>query len=195
MEDILIKKTILNRIEESIHVKENLKEHIEDIKKVAKLAIKILNEGGKIILFGNGGSAADAQHIAGELVGKFLMIRDAIPAIALSTNTSILTAIANDIDFTQVFSRQVEALAKKEDLVIGISTSGKSLNVINGIKKANKIGAKTISLTGSEGGELATICNLSIKVPSRNTPRIQEAHITVGHILCEIIEREFLNEK
>lgn len=178
-------------INESISVKEKLKQQIDIIEKIATEAIKAIRNGGKIVLFGNGGSAADAQHIACELVGKFKMERKALPAIALTTNTSIITAIANDIGFEEVFSRQVQGIVTDRDLVIGISTSGESLNVINGILAAKKKGAKTVALLGKGGGRLATIADISLIVPSDKTERIQEAHITVGHIICELIEKEF----
>ncbi len=141
-------------------------------------------------MFGNGGSAADAQHIAGELVGKLLLERQALPAIALSTNTSILTALANDYGYETVFSRQVEALVDENDVVIGISTSGNSPSVTEAIKAAIAKGAKTAGLTGGSGGTLAEVADLVIIVPSEVTPRIQEAHITIGHIICEMVEKE-----
>jgi len=182
-------------INESISVKEKLKDQIDIIKRIANEAIKTLKNGGKIVLFGNGGSAADAQHIAAELIGKFNIVRDALPAIALTTNTSIITAVANDTSFEEIFARQVQAIATDKDLIIGISTSGESINVIKGILAAKEKGAKTVALTGKGGGKLATISDISLVVPSDVTPRIQEAHITIGHIICEIIEKEIFGNE
>ena len=174
---------------ESIQVKEELLHTgIDQIIKIAELVIDCLRKGGKVLLFGNGGSASDSQHIAGELVGRFKKDRPALAAIALTSNTPILTALANDYGYEIVFSRQVEALACKNDLVIGISTSGKAKNVILGIKQAKKMGIKTIALTGGDGGELAKITDMSILIHSPVTARIQEAHITIGHIICELVE-------
>lgn len=174
---------------ESIQVKEDLMHSgIPQIIRIASLAIECLRKKGKIILFGNGGSASDSQHIAAELIGRFQKERRAMPAISLSVNTSVLTALANDYGYESVFSRQIEALGKRNDLAIGISTSGKAKNVILGIKQAKKMGLKTIALTGGDGGELAKIADISLIVKSPVTARIQEAHITVGHIICELIE-------
>jgi len=184
-----MKRIIVEAINESISVKEKLKDQIDIIERIVNEAVKTLKNGGKIVLFGNGGSAADAQHIACELVGKFRLKRNALPTIALTTNTSIITAVANDISFEEVFSRQVKGIVTDKDLVIGISTSGESINVIKGILAAKEKRAKTVALTGKGGGKLAAIANISLIVPSNNTPRIQEAHITIGHIICELIER------
>ena len=174
---------------ESIHIKEELlRNNISQIIEIAKLVIDALKKGGKVIIFGNGGSASDSQHIAAELVGRFKKDRAALPAIALTVNTSILTAIANDYGFEAVFSRQVEALGAKNDVAIGISTSGKAKNVIAAIRQATKMGLKTAILTGGDGGELAKQADVSLIVPSSVTARIQEAHITVGHIICELVE-------
>jgi len=153
--------------------------------------IESIKKGGKVILFGNGGSASDSQHIAAELVGRFRKERSALAAIALTTNTSILTSLANDYSYEIVFSRQIEALGQKNDIAIGISTSGKAKNVAAGIKQAKKMGIKTIALTGGDGGELAKLADISLIVPSLVTARIQEAHITLGHIICELVEQEF----
>lgn len=160
------------------------------IKKVSLAIIEAHRNRKKLILFGNGGSAADAQHIAAELVNRFELERMALPAIALTTDTSILTSIANDYDYSKVFARQAEALAEEGDVVIGISTSGTSLSVIKGIEVAREKGAKTIGLTGKNGGELAKIVDLVLKVPSNDTPRIQEAHITILHIICYLVEKK-----
>lgn len=177
---------------ESIQVKEELiRNHIKEIVEIAEAVIESLKRGGKVILFGNGGSAADSQHIAAELIGRFKKDRQALPAIALTTDTSILTSLANDYGYETIFEKQIEGLAKKEDVVIAISTSGKAKNVVRAVNKAKKMGIKTISFTGKGGGELAKITDISLIVPSDSTPRIQEAHITVGHIICEIIEDTF----
>lgn len=174
---------------ENIRVKEEmLRTSITQIMKIAGLLTECLRKNGKVIIFGNGGSAGDSQHIAAELVGRFKKERPGLAAIALTTNTSILTALANDYGYEVVFSRQIEALASKNDLAIGISTSGKAKNVAAAIKQASKMGLKTAVLTGSSGTELAKLADASLVVPSNSTPRIQEAHITVGHIICEITE-------
>jgi len=144
-----------------------------------------------VILFGNGGSASDSQHIAAELVGRFKKDRTSLAAIALTTNTSILTSLANDYGYEIVFAKQVEALGQKDDIVIGISTSGKAKNVALAIKQAKKMGLKTVALTGGDGGELAKLADISLVVPSLITARIQEAHITIGHIACELVEEVF----
>jgi D-sedoheptulose 7-phosphate isomerase len=174
---------------ESIHVKEELlRNNIGQIIEIADMAIESLKKGGKVIVFGNGGSASDSQHIAAELVGRFKKDRTALAAIALTTNTSILTSLANDYGYEVVFAKQIEALGGKNDIAIGISTSGKAKNVIQGIKQAAKMGLKTVILSGGDGGELAKIADAALIVPSSVTARIQEAHITIGHIICEMIE-------
>ena len=149
--------------------------------------------GGKILLLGNGGSAADCQHIAAEIVGRYKRERRGLPAIALTTDTSILTAVGNDYGFEHVFSRQVEALCTPKDVVIGLSTAGNSPNVLAAIHAARRVGAFTIGLTGGGGGKLAQCCDLSLVVASNDTPRIQEAHILVGHMLCDLIDAETLD--
>jgi D-sedoheptulose 7-phosphate isomerase len=175
---------------ESIQVKEDLlRGSIDNIIEIAEQAIDCIKKGGKVVLFGNGGSASDSQHIAAELVGRFRKDRNALPAIALTTNTSILTSLANDYGYEVVFAKQVEALAGKNDIVIGISTSGKAKNVAAGIRQAKKMGIKTVALTGGDGGELVKLADLSLMVPSNVTARIQEAHITIGHIVCEMVEQ------
>jgi D-sedoheptulose 7-phosphate isomerase len=176
---------------ESIQLKEDLmRTRIEAIMGIAELFIESLKKGGKIMFFGNGGSASDSQHLAAELVGRFKKDRNALPGIALTTNTSILTSLANDYGYDIVFAKQVEALGQKNDLVVGISTSGKAKNVVAGIKQAKKMGLKTVALTGGDGGELAKLADVSLMIPSSVTARIQEAHITVGHIICELVEQE-----
>ena len=146
--------------------------------------------GGKILIMGNGGSAADSQHIAAEIVGRFKKERKGLPAIALTTDTSIITSVGNDYGYHYIFARQVEALCRPEDLVIGITTSGNSANVVNAIEAANAIGATTVGMTGGTGGKLNALCKYNIVIPSNITARIQEAHIFVGHSLCEILESD-----
>ena len=155
----------------------------------AKLCIESLQNGGKILIFGNGGSAADAQHIAAELVGRYKAERKGLAAIALTTDTSVLTSIGNDYGYERVFDRQVEALANEGDVVIGISTSGSSTNVINALKLANDSGCKTIGLSGRGGGDMNEVCDINLVVPAEDTPRIQEMHIVIGHTICHLIER------
>jgi D-sedoheptulose 7-phosphate isomerase len=175
---------------ESIQVKEELLHtKVGHIVEITDLVIDCLKKGGKVILFGNGGSASDSQHIAAELVGRFKKDRKALPAIALTVNTSVLTSLANDYGYEIVFAKQIEALGQKNDVAIGISTSGKAKNVALGIKQAGKMGIKTVALSGGDGGELAKLADLSLIVPSSVTARIQEAHITIGHIICELIEQ------
>ena len=191
-----MEKIIEEYLRESVKVKTEILNDLSlltIIKEISLAIIEAYRNKKKLVLFGNGGSAADAQHIAGELVNKFKLERIALPAIALTTDTSVLTSIANDYDYSRVFARQVEALAEKGDVVIGISTSGASLNVIKGIKAAKGKGAKTIGFTGKNGGELAKIADLVLKVPSNDTPRVQEAHITILHVICYLIEKELFD--
>jgi D-sedoheptulose 7-phosphate isomerase len=183
---------IKSRLEESAQVKLAMAQNmLGEIERMVTFVLAAINRGGKVVVFGNGGSAADAQHLVGELVGRFKLERPALPAIALSTNTSILTAIANDYGYDMVFSRQIEALVTEKDVVIGISTSGRSPNVIEAIKAAKKKGAKTIVLTGGKAPiKSRQVADLVLAVPSDSTPRIQESHITIGHIVCELVEKE-----
>jgi D-sedoheptulose 7-phosphate isomerase len=188
-----MKAKIKNIIENSCRVKKELFEReVINILKAVHMLTRCLKKGCKVVLFGNGGSASDCQHIAAELMGRFYHDRRPLPAISLTTDTSLLTAISNDYEFSRSFSRQVEAIGQKGDIAIGISTSGNSKNVIEAIKAANKKGLSTIVLTGKDGGKLARIAQLAIKVPSKDTPRIQEAHIMIGHIICQLIEEAFL---
>lgn len=165
----------------------------EAIEQCCQLLTGCLKAGGKILVAGNGGSAADAQHFAAELVGRFLRERRALAAIALTTDTSILTALSNDYGFDLVFARQVEALARPGDVVVAISTSGNSLNLLLAIKKARELGCKTIGLLGRDGGKLAAEVDLSLIVPSDETPRIQEMHALLVHIFCDLIERDLVD--
>ena len=168
---------------------------VNDIERCATLMCEALRRGNKILVMGNGGSAADAQHFAAELVGRFLKNRAALPAIALTTDTSILTAVANDFGYDHVFSRQVEALASPGDVVVGISTSGHSENVKQAIASAKTAKAATVALLGRDGGVIATQVDLALTVSTPDTPRIQEAHSTIIHILCDLIESEIFSER
>ena len=174
----------------SVELKNNLTE--ADFKIIEQIAVKIIDayrSGNKVVIFGNGGSAADAQHIAGELVSKFYKDRKGLPALALHTNTTVLTAVANDYDFSEIFAKQIEAHVQKGDIAIGISTSGTSPNVIKGLNKARELGAVAIGFAGEAGREIDNISDIVFNVPSRDTPRIQEIHITAGHIICYLVER------
>jgi len=185
-------------------ISENLKEHIkvieqtintyeDDIHFIAVQCIKRLEAGGKIIIFGNGGSAADAQHMAAELLGNFgIKQRQALPAIALTTDTSALTSISNDFSYDEVFSRQLEAFASDKDVVLGISTSGTSKNVINALKLAKKRHSFVVGLSGNDGVDMTAICDKNIIVKSNHTSRIQETHIFIAHSICEIIDNHFV---
>jgi D-sedoheptulose 7-phosphate isomerase len=166
-----------------------IEENREKVHKVFLEIAKRIKEGNKILLCGNGGSAADCQHIAAELVGRFGMERKALPAIALTTDTSIHTAVGNDYSFDTIFERQVEALGNKGDVLIGISTSGNSKNVLNAVKKAKEIGLLTVGFSGKDGGKLLKLADHCFVVKSFSTPRIQEVHITLGHVLCDFIEK------
>ncbi|MFH0875684.1 MAG: D-sedoheptulose 7-phosphate isomerase [archaeon] len=191
-----MRETIKRKLHESAELKKKIADTLSD--KIEEAALRIINcykKNGKLILFGNGGSAADCQHIETELVHQFeLKNRKALAAVALTTNTSMLTAIGNDWGFEQVFERQLQNLATDKDVVIGLSTSGNSMNVIKGIQQAKKNKAYTIALTGNNGGKIKDIADLSIIIPSDNTARIQEAHITIGHILCHLIEENLFKK-
>ena len=157
----------------------------------ANLCIDSLRNGNKILIFGNGGSAADAQHIAAEMVGRYKVERKGLAAIALTTDTSALTSIGNDYGYDHVFDRQVEALANEGDVAIGISTGGSSHNVINGLKTASDLGCKLIGFSGRDGGEMNALCDINLVIPAEDTPRIQEMHIVIGHTICHLIDQEF----
>jgi len=190
-----IQSEIDRQLSESAQVKREFAECCSDaVIDVAELLISAVHRQQRILLCGNGGSAADAQHIAAELVARLRKERRAIPALALSTNTSTLTALANDYDFSKVFVRQVEAFGSPGDVLIGISTSGNSENVLKAMVFAKQQGLKTVALTGGSGGKMAAVADLSIIVPSTSVQRIQEVHITVGHILCDLIEQS-LNDQ
>lgn len=182
------KLNIQNSIVEHNKMVTDLLAQISLIEAIAEQMVATVLAGRTIFWMGNGGSAADAQHLAAELVGRFLKERAAIPSIALSTNTSVLTSLSNDYDYSIVFARQLEALCRKGDLVIGISTSGNSSNVILGLEKAKQHNAFTVAFTGCDGGKLKAVADKCLIVPSVVTARVQEAHILVGHILCQLIE-------
>jgi len=161
------------------------------LEEASKLIIDTLKAGNKILLCGNGGSAADAQHIAAELTGRYKTERKGLAGIALTTDTSALTAIGNDYGYERIFDRQVESLAREGDLIIGISTSGNSKNVINALKLGKNLGCRTVGFSGRDGGEMNTVCDINLVVPSNNTPRIQEMHILFGHTICQCIDNAF----
>jgi D-sedoheptulose 7-phosphate isomerase len=185
-------------IQNSINTKSLLLEDnntIDIINKCVEAITNAFHKGNKVLFCGNGGSAADAQHLAAEFSGRFYIDRKALPSEALHTNTSYLTAVANDYSYDVVYSRLIEGIGNKDDILVGLSTSGNSKNVINAIKTANERNITTIGFTGEIGGEMNTICDYIIKVPSNDTPRIQECHMLIGHIICELVEKQiFKNE-
>lgn len=184
-----MKQKIINVFKESIAVKEKfLDENIDTIIEVSMLLADTFSKGNKLLLFGNGGSACDASHIAAEFINRFKMERPAFPAIALNTDTAVLTSIANDYDYDNIFERQLKALAQAGDAVIAISTSGNSPNVIKAVKAAKSKKLKTIAFTGAKGDKLASLADYVFAVPSENTPRVQETHITLAHALCQMVE-------
>ena len=175
--------------DDSIKVISQTKSLSEKLNESANRIISCIQNNGKVILFGNGGSAADAQHMAAELIGRFKIERHSIPAIALTTDTSIITSIGNDYDFDEIFSRQCESLVNQHDIIIAISTSGNSKNIINGVIKAKENGSFVIGLTGKTGGKLEAVVDLLLNVPSNDTARIQEGHRIIIHSLCELVEK------
>lgn len=182
---------ISNQVKKSIDVKQQLLENseiMELIKEVALKCVEVYKNGNKTLIAGNGGSAADAQHIAGEFVSRFYFDRPGLASIALTTDTSIMTAIGNDYGYEKLFSRQVQANGVKGDMFIGISTSGNSANVLEALNESNKKGMITVGFTSEKGGKMAEMCDYCIKVPSNETPRVQEAHILIGHIICAVVE-------
>ena len=184
-------KIIQKRFKESVEVKGRfLKENLSKLLEVIKLISLTFEAGNKVFFFGNGGSAADAQHMAAEFVNRYIMDRPPLPAIALTTDSSVLTSISNDMAFDEIFSRQLKALGKDGDVAVGISTSGNSPNVIKAFEVAKEMGIRTVALTGNDGGALSKIADLSLVVSSSSTPRIQETHILVGHVLCEMVEHQ-----
>ena len=187
--------TIINAISQHISVMESLKGLSGRIAEAASAVTDTLNNGGKVVLFGNGGSSCDAQHIAAEMMGitERQGTTKGLLAIALSDNTALLTAVGNDLGYEDVFSRQVEAIVKEKDLAIGLSTSGNSPNIVKGLAAAKRLGATTVAFSG-EGGLLAGIADIAIEVPSASVPRIQESHMTIGHIVCELAQRAMTTE-
>jgi len=186
---------IQKRFKESAEVKNRfLKENLSRLLDVVKLISHCFEVGNKLFFFGNGGSAADAQHLAAEFVNRYIMDRPPLPAIALTTDASIITSVSNDFSFNEIFAKQLKALGKEGDIAVGISTSGTSPNIIKAFEVAKEMGIKTVALTGSDGGSLVKIADVSLIVPSSSTPRIQEVHILIGHVLCELVEHYlFLN--
>ena len=192
-----MKNYIKNQVKLSFETKQAIYENEEllnDIEKVSRLCVELYKNNKKTILAGNGGSAADAQHIAAEMVGRYGFDRPSLPSLALTTDTSALTAIGNDYGYDKVFSRQLEGMGQDGDLFIGISTSGNSENIINAFKSAKEKNITTVALTGRDGGEMAKLADIALVVPSNSTPRIQESHILIGHILCDIIEKEIFGD-
>jgi len=184
-----MKERVIKAFEESIDVKRRfVQEHVDRIVQVANVIAAAFREGHKVLLFGNGGSSTDASHIAAEFVGRYHRERRPLPAIALATDMAAITCIANDYDYAEIFARQVNAHGQKGDVVIAISTSGNSPNVIKGLEAARDLGLTTIGWTGGKGGKLADMVDYSFVVPTTVTARIQESHITLGHVLCELIE-------
>ncbi len=177
----------------SIELKQHLlanEDFFKSIERAVKIIVDCIKNGNKVLIMGNGGSAADAQHFAGEFVNRFLIERAPLPAISLSTDTSVITCIGNDYSFEEIFKKQVEAIGCRGDILFGITTSGNSANIIQAFKVGKERGLLNIGLLGKDGGIAKDICDISIIVPSNSTPRIQEVHITVIHIICEIVERE-----
>ena len=188
-----MKNYIKDQIKKSYETKQDIYNNealLNNIEEVSRMCVELYRGDNKTILAGNGGSAADAQHIAAELVGRYGFDRPSIPSLALTTDTSNLTAIGNDYGYDKVFSRQLEGMGQEGDIFIGISTSGNSLNIINAFHSAKAKGIMTVALTGRDGGEMAKLADIALVVPSNSTPRIQESHILIGHIICDIIEKE-----
>lgn len=189
MEDRIIKA-----FEESAALKLSFAEkNLKTIIAVVDLIVDAFHEGNKVMIFGNGGSAADAQHIAGEFINRFLIERPPLPAVALSTDTSVITSIGNDYNFDQIFLKQIKALGKEGDIAWGISTSGNSPNVLKGLKAAKGMGMKTIGMTGKDGGKMGKMVDFHLNVESDMTPRVQETHITLAHVICELVDIKLFN--
>ena len=193
----LMQDFIGNQVKKSYEVKQGIysdAELMELIQTVSQETVKAYENGCKTLIAGNGGSAADAQHIAGEFVSRFYFDRPGLASMALTTDTSILTAIGNDYGYEKLFSRQVQANGNKGDVFIGISTSGNSKNILEALKECKEKGIVTVGLTGASGGKMAELCDYCIKVPSNETPRVQEAHILIGHIICAVVEEEIFGK-
>ena len=192
-----MKQYIKDQVKASYETKQKIYENealLDILVDVSKRCVDVYKKGKKTILAGNGGSAADAQHIAAELVGRYGFDRPSLPSLALTTDTSNLTAIGNDYGYDKVFSRQLEGMGQEGDLFIGISTSGNSVNILNAFESAKEKGITTVALTGRDGGKMAKMADIAIVVPSNDTPRIQESHILIGHIICDIIEKEMFGQ-
>lgn len=192
-----MKNYIKDQIKKSYETKQTIYENEEllnKIEQVSKLCVELYKGNNKTILAGNGGSAADAQHIAAELVGRYGFDRPSIPSLALTTDTSALTAIGNDYGYDKIFSRQLEGMGQDGDIFIGISTSGNSANIVNAFNSAKKKNITTVALVGKDGGEMAKLADFALIIPSESTPRIQESHILIGHIICDIIEKEIFGD-
>ena len=185
----MAKENIIGILRESANLKLQMVSQADLIWQIAQTLEKCLRSGNKVILFGNGGSAADAQHIAAELMGKFYLHRSPLPVMAITTNTSVITAVSNDYDYSQVFSRQIEAWALPDDVVIGISTSGKSPNVLEALQVAKAKGAVRVGFCGQNNQQMADVTDLCLSVPSEDTARVQEIHMVVGHIVCYLVEQ------
>ena len=189
-----MKSIILDEFKKHIAVSSKTMESISGhIEIAANICINSLKNGNKILLIGNGGSAADAQHIAAEIIGRYKLERKGLPAIALTTDTSVITSISNDFGYLSVFTRQVEALANKDDVLIAISTGGSSSNIISAIKLAKELNCKTIGFSGKDGGAFNELCDVNLLVASDDTPRIQEMHILIGHTICQLIDNAFID--
>lgn len=187
---------IIGNIEENIVLKKKILNDnviLENIQQLCESMIDVYKDGGKVLLFGNGGSASDALHLAGELLGRFKLERKSLAAVALNADVATMTAVANDYGYEFVYSRQVEGLMTQKDIAIGFSTSGNSKNVYNALKMAKEIGGKTVAFLGNDGGKIKDIVDISLVIPSENTARIQECHILIGHITCEIVEEATTN--
>ena len=188
---------IRKQIEDSVAIKQNLLDNqavLSEIEKAAVAVISAFRDSHKVLLAGNGGSAADAQHIAAELVNRFYFDRPSLPAIALTTDTSVLTSIGNDSGFDRIFTRQLKALGNAKDIFIALSTSGNSPNLVDALKVCKEEKIRTIGFTGSSGGKMKDLCDILITVPSNDTPRIQEVHILIGHIICSIVEEKLFGQ-
>jgi D-sedoheptulose 7-phosphate isomerase len=188
-------KNILDSFDKSIQVISESKKLINEIQLAIELIIKCFSNKNKVVIFGNGGSAADSQHFAAEFIGRFQLERKSLPAVSLTTDSSILTALGNDYSFEEIFSRQCESIVKENDVVIAISTSGNSLNVIKGITSSKNNGATIIGILGNDGGKIKDLVNIPIIIPSNSTPRIQESHRLILHIICDLVEQFFMDKK
>lgn len=190
-----MQEAIRAQIDEHVHLALEVRAMADEIAEVASLMAACLRDGGKICWMGNGGSAADCQHLAAEFVGRFRRERGGLPSIAFTTDTSIITAVANDFGFEEIFARQIEALCTPSDLVVGISTSGSSENVLAGIRRATALGACTVGFAGGDGGSLRDAARHCLVVPAGAPARVQEAHIMIGHVLCDLVEAAVLSER